>query len=57
MDDSHDDHADHEDYPHGDEEEGRVTSPMQDFTTSQVGIGFVVLLVGLAVTFGLPLLF
>jgi len=53
MDDAH---ADHEHHPHGDEEPGRVTSPMQEFTTGQVGVGFVVLLVGLAVTFGLPLL-
>jgi hypothetical protein len=57
MADHTDDHAEHEHHPHGDEEDGRVTSPMQDFTTGQVGIGFVVLLVGLAVTFGLPLLF
>ena len=57
MADHADDHADHEHHPHDDEEEGRVTSPMQDFTTGQAGIGFVVLLVGLAVTFGVPLLF
>jgi hypothetical protein len=57
MADHADDHAEHEHHPHGDEEDGRITSPMQDFTTGQVGIGFVVLLVGLAVTFGLPLLF
>jgi len=57
MADHADDHADHEHHPHGEEEEGRVTSPMQEFTTGQVGIGFAVLLVGLAVTFGLPLLF
>jgi hypothetical protein len=57
MADHADDHADHEHHPHDeDEDEGRVTSPMQDFTTGQIGIGFVVLLVGLAVTFGLPLL-
>jgi hypothetical protein len=56
MADHADDHADHEHHPHGDDE-GRVTSPMQAFTTGQVGIGFAVLLVGLAVTFGLPLLF
>lgn len=48
-----DDHADHG----GDDEDLRVTSPMQEFTTGQVGTGFVVLLVGLAVTFGVPLLF
>ncbi|WP_187347696.1 DUF7550 family protein [Haloplanus rubicundus] len=57
MTDHDDDHADHEHHPHGEDEEGRVTSPMQEFTTGQVGIGFVVLLVGLAVTFGVPLLF
>lgn len=36
--------------------EGRVTSPMQEFTTGQVTAGLVVLLVGLAVVFGVPLL-
>ncbi|WP_251343516.1 DUF7550 family protein [Haloplanus halophilus] len=51
-----DDHA-HEDHDSHSDDEGRVTSPMQEFTTGQVGVGFVVLLVGLAVTFGLPLLF
>jgi hypothetical protein len=52
------DHADHDHHPHGDDEDdGRVTSPMQEFTTGQVGVGFAVLLVGLAVTFGAPLLF
>jgi len=39
---------------HGDD--GRVTSPMQDFESSQVTTGFVVLVVGLVVVFGLPLL-
>ena len=34
----------------------RVTSPMQEFGTGEVGIGFVVLAVGLAVTFALPFL-
>lgn len=38
------------------EELERVTSPMQAYTTSQVTIGFLVLLVGLVVTFGVPLL-
>ena len=48
---------------HADEEHGRdvddlerVTSPMQSFGMREVGIGFVVLVVGLAVTFGLPFL-
>jgi hypothetical protein len=45
---------------HGDEtpehEEGRVTSPMQEYTTSQVGYGAAVFLVGLALTFGIGFL-
>ncbi|WP_248896588.1 DUF7550 family protein [Haloplanus halobius] len=48
-----DDHA-HEDQD--EDTDGRTTSPMQDFSTGEAGVGFVVLLVGLAVTFGLPLL-
>lgn len=32
----------------------RSTAPQDDYTTQQVVIGFVVLLVGLVVTFGLP---
>ena len=44
-----DDHG-HDD--HGDDE-GRVTSPMQEFTTGQVGMGAAVLVVGLVLTFGL----
>jgi hypothetical protein len=51
-----DDHSDHDHHPHGDDG-GRVTSPMQAFSTAQAGIGFLILLVGLAVTFGLPLAF
>ncbi|WP_410765149.1 hypothetical protein [Haloferax sp. DFSO60] len=47
------DHDDHHD--HGDED-GRVTSPMQDFTMSQVTTGIVIFVIGVAVTFGLPLL-
>lgn len=52
------DHAHDDDHGHGDheDEDGRVTSPMQDFSTSQVGVGFAVLAVGLLVTFGIPLL-
>jgi len=48
-----DDHSDHD--HHANDDDGRVTSPMQEFTTGQAGVGFVVLIVGLAVTFGLPL--
>ena len=44
--------ADHDDEPDPD---ARVTAPIQEFTTKQVGIGLVVLLVGLAVAFGVPL--
>ncbi|MEF8783579.1 MAG: hypothetical protein V5A39_04770 [Haloarculaceae archaeon] len=32
----------------------RSTAPQSDYTTGQVGVGFVILLVGLALTFGLP---
>jgi hypothetical protein len=35
----------------------RQTAPQSEFTTRQVGIGFAVLFVGLAVTFCIPLLF
>lgn len=35
----------------------RVTAPMQDFTTTQVGLGFGILLVGLVIVFGIPLAF
>jgi len=43
------DEHDHDDH----ESEGRVTAPMQEFGMGQVGIGLVVLLVGLVLTFGL----
>jgi hypothetical protein len=52
----HDEDGHADDHGHDDGDDGRVTSPMQEFTTGQVGVGFVVLLVGLAVAFGLPLL-
>lgn len=48
--------------PHADHEQSkplpgeRITSPMQPYSTGQVGIGFVVLVVGLVVTFGVPLM-
>lgn len=53
-----DDHAAHA-ADHGGtdaEEPGRVTSPMQEFGPGQVTTGFVVLVVGLVVVFGIPLL-
>jgi len=44
-----------DDHGHADDEAGRVTSPMQEFSMGQVTTGFVVLLVGLAVAYALPL--
>ncbi|WP_169317798.1 DUF7550 family protein [Haloferax mucosum] len=53
---SDDHHAgDHGHDDHHADESGRVTSPMQEFSMGQVTTGIVVLAVGLAVTFGLPL--
>jgi hypothetical protein len=46
---------DHADHGHDDGDEGRVTSPMQAFGTGQVAVGVAVLVVGLALTFGLAL--
>jgi hypothetical protein len=56
-DDHADDHSDDHDETHGHDVEGldRITSPMQDYSTSQVGIGLAVLTVGLLVAFVLPL--
>lgn len=51
-----DDHDDHTDHGHDVEGLDRVTSPMQSYSMSQVGIGFAVLLVGLVVAFAVPLL-
>jgi hypothetical protein len=53
MDDHNDDHTDH-----GHDVEGldRITSPMQEFSMSQVGIGLAVFVVGLAVAFAVPLI-
>lgn len=53
--DAHDDHGGHH-AGHDDADEGRVTSPMQAFGSSQVTTGFVVLVLGLVVVFGIPLL-
>ena len=33
----------------------RSTAPQSEYTMGQVGFGFVVLLIGLLITFGLPL--
>ena len=37
-------------------EAGRTTAPMSDYGGSEVGIGALVALVGVAVAFGIPLL-
>jgi len=54
----HDDAAAHgdRDHNHNDHEadEGRVTSPMQDFSTKEAAIGGAVLAVGVAVAFLVP---
>ena len=55
--DAHGGHGHGEDgHGHGEADAERVTSPMQPFTTAQVGVGAAVAVVGLLVTFGLPLL-
>ncbi|QOS11208.1 MULTISPECIES: DUF7550 family protein [Haloferax] len=54
MSDDHD-HGDHGHDDHHADEDARVTSPMQDFSMSQVTTGILVLVVGLVVVFGLPL--
>ncbi|WP_185903212.1 DUF7550 family protein [Halonotius terrestris] len=41
---------------HEESDAGRVTAPMQAFTTQQATTGGLILLAGLAVVFGLPLL-
>ena len=46
---------DHEHYREFDDE--RITAPMQGYTTGQVLTGVLVALVGIALVFGLPLLF
>ena len=57
------DHGDGEDGAHladhggtREQEAGRVTSPMQRYDSGQVTVGIVVLVIGLAVVFGVPLL-
>jgi len=44
-----------DDHDHDDGDEGRVTAPMQEFTSGEAGIGAAVLVVGLVLTFGLAL--
>jgi len=50
--------ADHSDEAHGhgdDHENGRSTAPQSAYTTRDVAVGWVVALVGLVVTFGIPI--
>jgi hypothetical protein len=44
------------DVGHDLEEDERVTAPMGPYSSRDVGIGFVVMLVGVLVAFGIPLL-
>jgi hypothetical protein len=44
-----------DDHGHDDDPDGRTTAPQSDYTGRQVGIGFAVALVGLALVFGVPL--
>ena len=48
------DHEDHGDHPH-ESTAVRSTAPQSDYTGREVAVGAVVALVGLAVTFGVPL--
>ncbi|WP_171006606.1 DUF7550 family protein [Halalkalirubrum salinum] len=50
------DHDHDHDHDHEEDPDARITSPMQEFTTSQALTGGAVLLVGLLVVFGIPLL-
>ena len=44
------------DHAHEEDPDARVTAPMQAFSTEQAMTGGVVLVVGLLIAFGLPLL-
>ncbi len=44
------------DHAHDTDPDARVTSPMQSFTTTQALTGGAVLLIGLLIVFGIPLL-
>ena len=55
MADDHDDHDDHEHHPHG-PDDGRTTAPQSEYTMRDIALGAAVAAVGLAVTFGVPLL-
>ena len=55
MADDHDDHGDHDHHPHG-SSDGRTTAPQSEYSMQDVALGAVVAAVGLAATFGIPLL-
>ncbi len=48
------DHEGHDHHPHGSTEE-RSTAPQSAYTPKQIAIGAVIALVGIAITFGVPL--
>ena len=45
-----------DDHSHEPDPDARVTSPMQEFTSREVGIGAAVTLVGLLIAYVIPLL-
>lgn len=47
-------HDDHDHHPHGSSSE-RSTAPQSEYTGTQVAVGIVIALVGIAITFGVPL--
>lgn len=51
------DHADHDHHPHDSEyATERTTAPQSDYTVRDVGVGFLVALVGMVIVFVVPLL-
>ena len=45
-----------DDHSHEPDPDARVTSPMQEFTSREVGIGAAVTLIGIVIAYGLPFL-
>ena len=45
-----------DDHSHEPDPDARVTSPMQEFSSREAGIGAAVTLVGLLIAYGIPLL-
>jgi hypothetical protein len=48
------DHEDHDHHPH-ESTDARSTAPQSDYGSREVAVGAVIALVGLGVTFGVPL--